>query len=158
ETTSVAPDSPTSATQLTDGGFPATKPLVAMDGTPFALPDPLPDCAKPETCDIAPPPPGNGIVIRTLLKKGTGPGELAYPRAIASARDGSAYYVVDKMGRIQKLDAELHVRALTRTPEIDRGRPTGLFVAANGDLWVSDTHYARVLVYGPDLVLKRAWG
>src|SRR5207245_986707 len=63
-----------------------------------------------------------------------------------------------KQGRIQKLDAALHVRALVRTPEILRGKPTGLLVAANGDLWVADTHYARVLVYSPDLVLKRAWG
>jgi DNA-binding beta-propeller fold protein YncE len=92
------------------------------------------------------------------MRKGMQPGELAYARAIAAARDGSAYYVVDKLGRLQKLDRELHVRALVRTPEIARGKPTGLFVAASGEVWVSDTHYSRVLVYSPDLVLQRAWG
>jgi DNA-binding beta-propeller fold protein YncE len=97
-------------------------------------------------------------VLRVLFKKGTEPGELAYARAIAAARDGSAYYLVDKMGRLQKLDRDLHVRALVRTPEIARGKPTGLFVAASGEVWVSDTHYARVLVYTKDLVLERAWG
>jgi len=88
----------------------------------------------------------------------TQPGELGYPRAITAAPDGSAYYVVDKLGRITKLDSSLHVRAVVRTPEIERGKPTGLSVAKNGELWVADTHYARVLVYSPDLRLLRSWG
>jgi DNA-binding beta-propeller fold protein YncE len=144
---------------LTDGGYLPTKPIEAVDGSPFLVPNPLPDCAHPIACDVAPPPVApKGPVLRTFMQKGTEPGELAYPRAIAAAKDGSAYYIVDKMGRLQKLDSELHVRALVRTPEIDRGKPTGLAVADNGDVWVSDTHYARVLVYGPDLTLKRSWG
>ncbi|MBI3724894.1 hypothetical protein HY251_13200 [bacterium] len=136
----------------------------AIAGEPFPLPDPMPECARPIACDVAPPPPTpvgerkDPAIIRVIGKPGTNPGELAYPMAIAAAKDGSVFYVVDKEGRIQKLDKDLHVRAVVRTPEIARGRPTGLSVAANGELWVSDTHYARVLVYSPDLVLERAWG
>ena len=146
--------------QLTSQGFLANVPTPDPDdGAPFPIPDPLPECSRPVACDIAPPPrvPG-GIVLRVLMKKGMEPGELAYARAIAGARDGSAYYLVDKLGRLQKLDRDLHVRAIARTPEIARGKPTGLYVAASGELWVSDTHYSRVLVYSPDLQLKRAWG
>jgi DNA-binding beta-propeller fold protein YncE len=146
--------------QLTSAGFLATKPREAIDGTPFALPDPLPEEARAVVCDVPPPPVSRDHlpILRAIGKAGTAPGQFAYLRAIAAAPDGSAYYVVDKNGRIQKLDAELHVRAAVRTPEIDRGKPTALTVTRSGDLWVSDTHYARVLVYGPDLVLKRAWG
>src|SRR5581483_11975859 len=69
------------------------------------------------------------------------------------------YFVVDKMGRIQKLDRELHVRALVRTPEIARGKPTGLFVTPSGEPWVCATHYSRVLVsYTAGLELKRSCG
>jgi DNA-binding beta-propeller fold protein YncE len=149
---------PSSVTPLADGGYLPTTPRAAIDGSPFAVPDPLPDCAKPVVCDIPPPPEEKGVVVRVLGKRGLGPGELAYPRAIAAARDGKTFYVVDKMGRIQKLDEALHVRAVVRTPEIERGKPTGLHVAASGELWVADTHYARVLVYSPDLVLLRPWG
>jgi len=129
------------------------------------VPDPLPECAVPVACDIPPPPEQKGVVVRVLCARATGgdahsvrPGELGYPRAITAASDGSAYYVVDKLGRITKLDAKLHVRAVVRTPEIERGKPTGLSVAKNGELWVADTHYARVLVYSPELKLLRSWG
>ena len=157
--------SPADGTQLTEGGYLPTKPRQAIDGSPFLVPDPLPECARPVSCDVEPPPEQRGIVVRVLCSRDTKapaheprPGELAYARAIAGARDGSAYYVVDNMGRITKLDASLHVRAVVRTPEIERGKPTGLSVARNGELWVADTHYARVLVYSPDLVLLRSWG
>ena len=153
-----AAEIPSNLTPLADGGYLPTVPRPAVDGSPFPVPDPLPECARPIACDVPPPAPQKGVIVRVIGKRGTAPGELAYPRAIAAARDGSAYYVVDKMGRIQKLDRDLHVRAVVRTPEIERGKPTGLYVAKNGELWVSDTHYARVLVYSPDLVLLRAWG
>jgi len=145
-------------TGLTDQGYLPTKPRPAIDGSPFLVPDPLPPQAHPIACDIPPGPAQAGVVVRTLCGKGTEPGQLGYPRAIAAARDGSAYYVVDKQGRITKLDSELHVRAVVTTPEIDRGRPTGLYVAKSGELWVADTHYARVLVYSPELKLLRSWG
>jgi sugar lactone lactonase YvrE len=153
-----AAEIPSNVTPLADGGYLPTVPRPAIDGSPFLVPDPLPECARPVVCDIPPPPEQKGVVVRVIGKRGTNPGEFGYPRAIAGARDGSAYYVVDKMGRIQKLDRDLHVRAVVRTPEIERGKPTGLYVAKNGELWVADTHYARVLVYSPDLVLLRAWG
>lgn len=139
------------------GNVPAPDPA---DGAPFPIPAPLPECCRPVACDVAPPPRATdgGPVLRCFLRKGMEPGELAYARAIAGARDGSAYYVVDKLGRLQKLDQDLHVRVLARVPEIARGKPTGLYVADSGDVWVSDTHYSRVLVYSPELVLKRAWG
>lgn len=163
--TSVTSPEPADGTELTAGGYLPTKPRAAIDGSPFLVPDPLPECARPVSCDIAPPPAQKGIVVRVLCARDPAaasheprPGELSYARAIAGAADGSAYYVVDKMGRITKLDAALHVRAVVRTPEIERGKPTGLYVARNGELWVADTHYARVLVYSPDLRLLRSWG
>lgn len=88
---------------------------------------------------------------------GKEPGRFAYPRAMATAADGSLY-IVDKSGRIQLFDKEGRLRVVVRTPEIDRGKPTGLAIDSEGRLLVADTHYARVLTYSPSLQLLGHYG
>ncbi|MCW8137473.1 MAG: hypothetical protein KIT58_01040 [Planctomycetota bacterium] len=66
--------------------------------------------------------------------------------------------VCDKTGRIQRWDHDGRLRAAVRTPAIAQGKPTGLGVDAAGQVLVADTHYCRVLVYGPDLALRRVYG
>lgn len=141
-----------------DGAVPAA--LEHPDGVPFPLPDPLPPEALPRTFPLegAPTPePGPAPLEFWVGGTGTTDGKLQYPRAIAAERDGSVL-VCDKTGRIQRWDHEGRLRAVVRTPTIAQGKPTGLKVDDEGQVLVADTHYCRVLVYGPDLRLRRTWG
>ncbi|MCO5166829.1 MAG: SMP-30/gluconolactonase/LRE family protein [Planctomycetes bacterium] len=135
-----------------------TGPLDHPDGVPFPLPDPLPPEARPRVIEGAPlPEPGPAPLAFWVGGTGTADGRLQYPRAIVAEADGSAL-VCDKTGRIQRWDPEGRLRAVVRTPAIAQGKPTGLGVDAEGQVLVADTHYCRVLVYGPDLALRRVYG
>jgi hypothetical protein len=89
---------------------------------------------------------------RQIGRPGDDPGAFVKPRAIAS--DGSTLWVVDRSGRVQRLDPFTgFCLQILRLPEQTLGFPTGLTIAPSptGDgrpaLWVPDTHYHRVLVY-----------
>lgn len=151
-----APPRPTSPDPLEDDL--AAGPIDHPDGVPFALPDPLPPEARPRTIADAPlPEPGPAPLAFWVGGTGTEDGRLQYPRAIVAEADGSAL-VCDKTGRIQRWDHDGRLRAAVRTPAIAQGKPTGLGVDAAGQVLVADTHYCRVLVYGPDLALRRVYG
>lgn len=141
-------------------GDPPPAALDHPDGVPFPLPDPLPPEAQPRTFPLegaALPEPGPAPLEFWVGGTGTTDGKLQYPRAIAAEADGSAL-VCDKTGRIQRWDHEGRLRAVVRTPVIAQGKPTGMRVDDEGQVLVADTHYCRVLVYGPDLRLRRVWG
>ncbi len=87
-------------------------------------------------------------VLDAFGKTGRGQGEFAYPRAIDINSDGSLF-VVDKTGRIQRLSSEGEFLDCINMPLIETGKPTGLSVAPNGNLYVADTHYHRVVVFSP---------
>ncbi|HYE02790.1 MAG TPA: hypothetical protein VD963_06110 [Phycisphaerales bacterium] len=83
------------------------------------------------------------------------PGQFGYPRAIEA--DASGLWVVDKTGRVQRLDPETgRCLAWWRMPDSQVGKPVGVTVAPGPEgtpaLWVADTHYSRVLVYALDVV------
>lgn len=80
-----------------------------------------------------------------------------YPRAIARAADGTLY-VVDKAGVIRALDPTGRVLRRWRMPAIDAGKPTGLSVGPDGNIYAADTHYARIVVFAPDGRLLRTVG
>jgi DNA-binding beta-propeller fold protein YncE len=90
-------------------------------------------------------------------RTGMGPGEFNYPRATAISPDGSLY-IVDKAGRIQALSGDGQPLREWRMPEIDAGKPTGLGFGPDGNIYVADTHYARVCVYSSDGRLLRQFG
>jgi hypothetical protein len=85
------------------------------------------------------------------------PGHFAYPRAMVMASNDKLY-VVDKSGRLQRYSSDGRLEIVIRTPQIDRGKPTGLGIDRQGRLLVADTHYARVLVYSADLELVWKFG
>ena len=85
-------------------------------------------------------------VIDVFGQTGRGKGEFIYPRAIDIASDGSLY-IVDKTGRIQQLNSNGDFLAEFRMPLIEAGKPTGLSFAPNGNLYVADTHYHRVVIF-----------
>ncbi|HLL90372.1 MAG TPA: 6-bladed beta-propeller, partial [Tepidisphaeraceae bacterium] len=83
----------------------------------------------------------------TWLTTGTAPGQTIYPRGIAYSAASDEFYVVDRMARIQRLDAAGRALNGWQMPDWERGKPVGLTVGPGDELWVPDTHYHRVKVY-----------
>jgi DNA-binding beta-propeller fold protein YncE/ABC-type glycerol-3-phosphate transport system permease component len=89
------------------------------------------------------------------LESGTGEAQVVYPRAIAYSSAEDVVWIVDRRARVQKLDAADGSFLLDFTmPEQRYGKPVGVGVDGEGNVWVPDTHYHRVIVYGPDGVEK----
>jgi len=92
-------------------------------------------------------------IVDAFGRTGQGPGQFLYPRAIeiVPAPAGSAgLFVVDKTGRIQRFTTAGKFLDEIKMPLIEAGYPTGLSVAPNGNLYVADTHYHRVVIFSPD--------
>jgi ABC-type Fe3+ transport system permease subunit len=92
------------------------------------------------------------------METGLAQGQLVYPRGIVFSRPGNCFFVVDRSARIQRVELDGRASAMWCTPEDGNGKPVGISVGPDGDVYVPDTHYARVLVYSPDGQLKRQWG
>jgi len=92
------------------------------------------------------------------LRTGPGPGQVAYPRAIDYSKSDDSFWVVDRLARIQHIDHNGQYLGEWTMPESVNGRPTGISVGPDGDVYVPDTHYQRVMVYTPGGKLLRKWG
>ncbi len=104
-------------------------------------------------CGCGPAPGDSGRPLRIL-----GAGRLFnYPRAIARAADG-VLYVVDKAGVVRALDPGGRLLHRWRMPAIDAGKPTGISVGPDGNIYAADTHYSRIVVFSPDGRLLRTIG
>ena len=66
--------------------------------------------------------------------------------------------VVDKTGRIQRLTTTGERLLTWRMPATAAGYPTGLTFGPDGNWYVADTHYHRVMVYTPEGRLVRRFG
>lgn len=100
---------------------------------------------------------GEPKVVDSFGQSGRGAGEFAYPRAIDIAADRSLV-VVDKTGRIQRFNVAGRYLGVMNMPMIDAGKPTGLSFHPNGNLYVADTHYHRVLVFSPEGKIIQEFG
>jgi hypothetical protein len=90
--------------------------------------------------------------------RGVQDGCLVRPRAIAIDRDDTIY-IVDFTARIQVFDREGHYLGPTwTTPDFKSGRPSGLSIARDGKLIVSDSHYNSVKIYNRDGKIDREFG
>ena len=89
---------------------------------------------------------------------GTGPGEVVYPRPITYDANLDNFYVIDRVAHVQRLDHDGHCLAEWRMPAWQMGKPVGAAVGPDGNLWVPDTHYHRVVVYSPDGKLLNMFG
>ncbi|MBN2593250.1 MAG: 6-bladed beta-propeller [Sedimentisphaerales bacterium] len=99
-------------------------------------------------CDKTPTQSDSPKVLNTFGQTGQGQAEFVYPRAIDLNSDGSLF-IVDKTGRIQRLSPEGEFLNCINMPLIETGKPTGLSVAPNGNLYVADTHYHRIVIFSP---------
>src|SRR2546421_12310800 len=89
---------------------------------------------------------------------GTGPDQVVYPRGIAYKKADDTFFIVDRVARIQHLDHKGNYLNEWQMPEWQLGKPVGLTVGPDGNLWVPDTHYHRVMVYTPDGKNIRSFG
>lgn len=88
---------------------------------------------------------------------GKGPGQMIYPRAICAAANGSVF-VVDRYARVQHWDREGKYLNEWQMPNWQLGKPVGLSVGPDGNVYVADTHYHRIAVYTPGGQFLREWG
>jgi DNA-binding beta-propeller fold protein YncE len=92
------------------------------------------------------------------LDTGTGPGQVAYPRGATYSPKDDTFYVVDRVARIQHFDHNGKYLNEWRMPNWEHGKPVGISVGPDGNVYVPDTHYQRVMVYSPQGQLIRQWG
>jgi len=83
---------------------------------------------------------------------------VVYPRALCYSKADDSYYVADRMARIQHLDHNGNFIAGWRMPAFAQGKPVGLSAGPDGNLWVPDTHYSRVMVFSPKGELLKQFG
>jgi DNA-binding beta-propeller fold protein YncE len=89
---------------------------------------------------------------------GTGPGQVVYPRGLAYSPKDDTVFVVDRMARIQQLDHAGKCLNAWSLPQRQMGKPVGLTVGPDGNIYVPDTHYQRIIVYSHDGHEIRRWG
>jgi DNA-binding beta-propeller fold protein YncE len=89
---------------------------------------------------------------------GNGPGQVVYPRGITYSPSDDTFFIVDRLARIQHLDRSGKFLNEWQMPQWALGKPVGITVGPDGNLYVPDTHYHRVMVYSPRGELLRQWG
>jgi DNA-binding beta-propeller fold protein YncE len=89
---------------------------------------------------------------------GTGPAQVVYPRAIAYKKQDDTFFIIDRMARVQQLSHSGECLHEWRMPKFALGKPVGVSIGPDGDVYVPDTNYQRVMVYSPDGQLLRHWG
>ena len=94
----------------------------------------------------------------TWLDTGTGPGQVVYPRGLAYSPADDTIFVVDRMARVQHLDRDGKFLNAWDMPDRRSGKPVGLSVGPDGNVYVPDTHYYRIIVYTPLGKEVRRWG
>ena len=83
---------------------------------------------------------------------------LVYPRGIAYSATTGDFFVVDRLARIQRISHDGHYLGSWQMPESANGKPVGISVGPDGNIYIPDTHYHRVIVYTPDGREIRRWG
>lgn len=96
-------------------------------------------------------------IVASFGKTGKGPAQFMYPRAIESLSNGRLL-VIDKTGRIQTFDQDYTFVSTFNMPVIQQGKPTGISLGPDGNLYVADTHYSRVCVFTLEGDLVREFG
>ncbi len=104
-----------------------------------------PGCGSGDTSEAQPLP-----VTERFGHPGRGPGQFVYPRAIATDDDRGTVYVIDKTARVQVFDRGGRWLREWIMPAFENGKPTGIAVGPNGNVYIADTHEFRVIEFTPE--------
>ncbi len=107
-------------------------------------------------CDRSPPPPDSFTLVIGAF--GHTSGRFNRPRGLDYDPVRDALYVVDWDGRIQKFTSEGAFRASWLMPAVEKGKPEDLLVTTNHTVWVTDTHYSRLVEFDENGELLRMFG
>ena len=86
------------------------------------------------------------------------PGRSSTRGRSPTPRSDDTFFVVDRLARVQHLDRDGQVPRRLAMPEWQNGKPVGVSVGPDGNVYVPDTHYQRVMVYTPDGRAPAQWG
>lgn len=92
------------------------------------------------------------------LETGASDGQVVYPRGITYSPSDDTFFVVDRMAHIQHFDHSGKFLNGWRLPEFAYGKPVGLSIGPDHNLYVPDTHYHRILVFTPQGQKLRQFG
>ncbi len=95
--------------------------------------------------------------VKLVGERGIGPGQFNKPRSLAVDAEDNLY-VVDMTGRVQKFSEDGEFLLQWQMPEMERGRPKGMYTDGEGNVIVVEPHYARINHHGPDGTLVAQWG
>jgi len=92
------------------------------------------------------------------MATGTADGQVVYPRAICYSPGDDSFFLVDRVARVQHIDRDGNFLNAWQMPDSQLGKPVGISVGPDGNVYIPDTHYHRVMVYSPKGELLRKWG
>ena len=81
---------------------------------------------------------------------GRGNGQFEYPRALAISPVDGHVFVIDKSARVQRFSPEGEHELTWTMPDLENGKPTGIFIDTKNQIWIPDTHYARIIGFDRD--------
>jgi sugar lactone lactonase YvrE len=81
---------------------------------------------------------------------GFGPGQFRTPRVLAVEPKTGCLYVIDKEARVQRFSADGVFETEWSMPMHVQGCPVGISIHPDGRVFISDTHYHRIVVYDRD--------
>ena len=108
-------------------------------------------------CDNHPVTNGKIKEISIIGNRGRGNCEFIYPRAI-SYSDEIGIVIIDKTGRVQRLNEQGVFLNGFDMPEFKKGKPTGISISPDNDVFVADTHYHRIVSFSPEGQMKMSFG
>ncbi len=88
---------------------------------------------------------------------GNQPGRFVKPRAVAVAPDGTVW-VMDRSGRLQAFDDRGNYLRGWIMRDVEKGTPEDIECDREGNILVTETHYAKITVYSPAGDVVREWG
>ena len=97
---------------------------------------------------------------RSWGSAGSGPGQFAEPRGVASDAQGNVYVADTKNSRIEVFDGNgtfLRAIGTKGAGEAELNEPCGVTVGPGGEIYVADTWNHRVAVFGPGGEPRARW-
>lgn len=81
---------------------------------------------------------------------GFGPGQFRTPRVLAVEPKTGCIFVIDKEARVQRFSPEGVFETEWAMPAHVQGCPVGISIHPDGRVFISDTHYHRIMVFDRD--------